>query len=112
MPLKAARRRLGAREREIDLHPDLVAMLKRHKAEQFEKGIAGAGDSVAYRPGQAALLPQRPARLGNAADKAGLNEGDEPRCRLTISDTRRSPLDRSRARRGPPLPGWRATPSR
>jgi integrase len=39
-------RRLGGRNREIDLHPDLVAIVKAHKAEQFSKGLASSGDYV------------------------------------------------------------------
>jgi integrase len=77
VPLKAARRRLGAREREIDLHPDLVSMLKRHKAAEFEKGLAGASDFVCCTAEGLPLYYRNALRdLGVAASRAGLNDGD------------------------------------
>jgi integrase len=78
VPLKAARKRLGAREREIDLHPDLVVLLKRHKARQFECGRAGASDFVCCTADGKPLYYRNALRdLGTAADRAGLNESEE-----------------------------------
>jgi integrase len=93
LPLKSARRRLGAREREIDLHPDLVDLLRRHKAEQFEKGLAGASDYVACTAEGKPLYYRNALRdLGVAADKAGLNEGDVPQ--LSTHDLRHTAISR------------------
>ena len=93
VPLKAARRRLGAREREIDLHPDLVSMLKRHKAEQFEKGLAGSSDFVCCTAEGKPLYYRNALRdLGTAADRAGLNDGDEPN--VSTHDLRHTAISR------------------
>jgi integrase len=93
VPLKSARRRLGARERDIDLHPDLVAMLKRHKAEQFEKGLAGASDFVTCTAEGKPLYYRNALRdLGTAADRAGLNDGDEPQ--VSTHDLRHTAISR------------------
>jgi integrase len=94
VPLKSARRRLGAREREIDLHPDLVALLKRHKAEQFATGLAGADDFVACTSEGKPLYYRNALRdLGTAADKAGLNH-DEDTPRLSTHDLRHTAISR------------------
>jgi integrase len=93
VPLKAARRRLGARKREIDLHPDLVSMLKRHKAEQFERGFAGSGDFVSCTAEGTPLYYRNALRdLGTAADRAGLNDGDEPK--VSTHDLRHTAISR------------------
>jgi integrase len=93
LPLKSARRRLGARDREIDLHPDLVTILKRHKAEQFEKGLAGSGDYVTCTAEGKPLYYRNALRdLGTAADRAGLNDGDEPE--LSTHDLRHTAISR------------------
>jgi integrase len=93
VPLKSARRRLGGREREIDLHPDLVAMLKRHKAEQFENGRAGASEFVTCTAEGNPLYYRNALRdLGTAADRAKLNEGDEPQ--VSTHDLRHTAISR------------------
>jgi integrase len=93
VPLKAARRRLGAREREIDLHPDLVSMLKRHKAKQFEKGLAGASDFVTCTADGKPMYYRNALRdLGKAADRAGLNDGEEPQ--VSTHDLRHTAISR------------------
>jgi integrase len=94
VPLKAARMRLGAREREIDLHPDLISMLKRHKAEQFEKGLAGASDFVNCTADGKPLYYRNALRdLGKAADRAGLNDSDDSP-RLSTHDLRHAAISR------------------
>jgi hypothetical protein len=100
VPLKAAQRLLGARERDIDLHPDLVALLKRHKEEQFQKGLALAGNFVACTAEGKPLYYRNALRdLGTAADRAGLNDGDEPEVVNARSPAHRDqPLDRRRTR--------------
>jgi integrase len=93
VPLKAARRRLGAREREIDLHPDLVSLLKRHKAKRFEIGLAGASDYVCSTAEGKPLYYRNALRdLGTAADRAGLNDGDEPH--VSTHDLRHTAISR------------------
>jgi integrase len=93
LPLKSARRRLGGRERDIDLHPDLVAMLKRHKAAQFEKGLAGARNFVTCTArGEPHFYRNALRDLGTAADRAGLNEGDVPQ--LSTHDLRHTAISR------------------
>ena len=94
VPLKSARRRLGARERDIDLHPGLVTLLKRHRKEQFAEGLAGAGDFVACTAGGKPLYYRNALRdLGTAADKAGLNH-DEDTPRLSTHDLRHTAISR------------------
>jgi integrase len=93
VPLKAARRRLGAREREVDLHPDLVALLKTHKAEAFARGQAGASDYVVCTAEGNPLYYRNALRdLGTAADRAGLNEGDVPH--FSTHDLRHTAISR------------------
>lgn len=53
--------------------------MKRHKAEQFEKGLAGGSDFVCCTTEGLPLYYRNALRdLGTAADRAGLNDGDEP----------------------------------
>jgi integrase len=93
VPLKAARRRLGAREREIDLHPDLVTMLKAHKADAFARGLAGASDYVTCTATGLPLGQRNALRdLGTAADRAKLNDGDEPK--VSTHDLRHTAISR------------------
>jgi integrase len=93
VPLKGARRRLGARERGVDLHPDLVALLKRDKAAAFERGLAGAADFVFCTSEGSPLYYRNVLRdLGTAADRAGLNDGDVPR--LSTHDLRHTAISR------------------
>jgi integrase len=82
-----------AREREIDLHPDLVSLLKKHKAEQFAKGLAGAGGFVICTAEGKPLYYRNALRdLGVAADRAGLNDGDEPN--VSTHDLRHTAISR------------------
>jgi integrase len=93
LALKSARRRLGGRDREIDLHPDLVALLKRHKARQFEKGLAGAGHFVTCTSEGKPLYYRNALRdLGVAAKRAALNDGDVPE--LSTHDLRHTAISR------------------
>ena len=112
VPLKSARRRLGAREREIELHPDLVALLKRHKAEQFVKGRAGAGDFVACTSEGKPLYYRNALRDLGTLPRAGLNEGDVPSCPRTTCDTRRSAAGSQPVSMRRRSPGWPVTRSR
>jgi integrase len=93
LPLKAARRRLGAREREIDLHPDLISLLKKHKAEAFARGQAGPSDFVVRTAEGRPLYYRNSLRdLGRAADRAGLNKGEVPP--LSTHDLRHTAISR------------------
>jgi integrase len=93
VPLKTARRNGGCKEREIELGVDLVKMLKRHKADAFSRGRAGAGDYVFCTAAGGPLSQRNMARdLSTAADRAGLNEGDAER--LSTHDLRHTAISR------------------
>jgi integrase len=90
---KSSRRRLGGREREIDLHPGLVEILRKHKREQFQKGLAGASDYVVCTAEGKAWYYRNALRdLSVAADRAGLNDGDQPD--LSTHDLRHTAISR------------------
>ena len=68
-------------------------MLKHHKAEQFEKGLAGSSDFVACTAEGKPLYYRNALRdLGVAADRAGLNDGDVPP--LSTHDLRHTAISR------------------
>ncbi|MBA2360360.1 MAG: tyrosine-type recombinase/integrase [Actinobacteria bacterium] len=93
--LKSARRRLGARERDIDIsaYPEFIALRKRHKAEQFATGFAGAGDFVSCTSDGKPLYYRNALRdLGKAANDAGLSDGGEPE--LSTHDLRHTSISR------------------
>lgn len=80
-------------EREIELGPELVKLLKRHKADAFARGHAGAGDYVFCTAGGRPLTQRNVARdLATAADRAGLNEGDVES--LSTHDLRHTAISR------------------
>lgn len=93
VPLKTARREGGAC-RDIDLHSEWVKMAKRHKANQFAKGLAGA-QNFAYTTSLGTPLTYKNFldRIFNpAADKAGLNPPGVPK--LTPHDLRHTAISR------------------
>jgi integrase len=93
VPLKTARRRKGCREREIELLPELVSLLKRRKAQAFERGRARPEDYVFTTSYGKPLYYRNVARdLGKAADRAGLNRDGIPE--LTCHDLRHTAVSR------------------
>jgi integrase len=91
--LKTARRRKGCREREIELLPDLVALLKCRKADAFANGHARPEDFVFTTAEGRPLYYRNVARdLGKAADRAGLNRDGIPE--LTCHDLRHTAVSR------------------
>lgn len=94
VPLKTARRRRDAREREVDLLPDLVDLLKRHKVEAFKRGHARPEDYVfATASGNPMYYRNVSRDFGIAADRAGLNDRkDHPR--LSMHDLRHATISR------------------
>ena len=92
--LKTARRRKDAGEREVDRHPDLVELLKRHKREAFSRGHASPEDFVfstasggpmyyrKRRPGSRHRCrpsrPQRPRRRSTSLHTRPTAYGDLP----------------------------------
>lgn len=73
-PAKLVPLKSGAAERDVFLVPELVVLLKRHKAEAFSRRHARP-DSFVFATRDGHPLSQRNAAraLKNAADKAGLN---------------------------------------
>ena len=93
VPLKTARRKNGCREREIELLPDLVSLLKRLKAESFEAGHARPEDFVFSTDEGRALLHRNVSRdFDLAADRAGLNREGLPK--VTCHSLRRTAISR------------------
>jgi integrase len=93
VPLKTARRQKGCREREIELLPDLVALLKRRKAKAFASGHARPEDYVFTTAEGGPLYYRNVARdLGKAAKRAGLNRDGVPE--LTCHDLRHTAVSR------------------
>ena len=75
------------------VEPSPPALLKRHKATQFEKGIAGADDFVSCTSEGKPLCYRNALRdLGVAAKRAGLNEGDGPA--VSTHDLRHTAISR------------------
>jgi integrase len=91
VPLKTARK--GCREREVELHPDLVGLLKRHKADAFARGLAGSGDLVFCTRAGRPFQQRNVARdLATAAERAKLNtDGAEP---VSTHDLRHTAISR------------------
>jgi integrase len=102
IPLKTARRNGGCKQREIELHPDLVKLLKRHKADAFARGLAGAGDYVFCTAVGGPLSQRNMARdLRTAGDRARLNpDGVDP---LSTHDLRHTAISRWIAARLDPV---------
>src|SRR5262249_28653265 len=74
VPLKGARRGGSGERRDVDQVPVLTKLLKRHKADQFAEGFAGAGDYV-HTTGIGTPLTYKnflDRIFTPAADKAGL----------------------------------------
>jgi integrase len=89
--LKTARRESGCKEREIELHPALVKLLKRHKADAFARGHAGSGDYVFATTTGGPLSQRNVTRdLRKAADRAGLTDDEK----LTTHDLRHTAISR------------------
>ena len=79
--------------REIDLLPELVAMLKHRKAEAFQRGHARPEDFVfATTEGRPLSYRNVTRDLGVAADRAKLNEGEAPK--LSTHDLRHTTISR------------------
>ena len=88
VPLKSER---GVRT--IELLPDLIALLKRHKADAFSRGCASPEDFVFLTSSRKPLYYRNVTRdLGTAADRAGLNrEGVQ---RVSTHDLRHTAVSR------------------
>jgi integrase len=93
VPLKTARREGGER-REVDYVPEYVKLLKRHKADAFAKGFAGAQDfTYCTSLGTPLTYKNFLDRIFNpAADKAGLSPPGVPK--LTPHDLRHTAISR------------------
>jgi integrase len=81
-------------ERDVELLPELVALLKRHKAKAFEHGHARPEDFVFSTGDGGPLFYRNVARdLGTAADRAGLNDREDVP-RLSTHDLRHTAVSR------------------
>jgi integrase len=79
--------------REVDLLPELVTLLKRHKAAAFARGHAGASDFVFATADGKPLYYRNVSRdFRKAADRAGLNPEGVPS--LTCHDLRHTTISR------------------
>ena len=94
VPLKSARRRPEAAEREVDLHPDLVDLLKIHRAQAFSWGTARP-DSFVFATASGEPLYYRNASrdLDKAASRAGLNDREDVP-KLSTHDLRHTAISR------------------
>ena len=80
--------------REVDLLPDLVALLKRHKAEAFASGHARPEDFVfSTAEGRPFYYRNVTRAFTTAADRAGLNSREDVP-RLTTHDLRHTAISR------------------
>ncbi len=79
-PARLVSLKTGAGERDVYLLPELVTLLKRHKAERFAIGRAGAVDFVFGTKNGKPLTQRNTTRaLRRAGDAVGLNpEGAQP----------------------------------
>jgi integrase len=81
-------------ERDVELLPELVALLKHHKAKAFERGHARPEDFVFSTADGGPLFYRNVARdLGTAADRAKLNEREDVP-RLSTHDLRHGAISR------------------
>jgi integrase len=81
-------------ERDVELLPELVALLKQHKAKAFERGHARPEDFVFSTGDGGPLFYRNVARdLGTAADRAKLNDREDVP-RLSTHDLRHTAVSR------------------
>jgi len=80
--------------REVELMPELVALLKQHKAHAFARGHARPEDFVVSTAEGRPLYYRNVSRdLGVAADRAGLNDREDVP-RLSTHDLRHTTISR------------------
>jgi integrase len=81
-------------DRDVELLPELVTLLRQHKARAFERGHARPEDFVFSTGDGGPLFYRNVARdLGTAADRAGLNDREDVP-RLSTHDLRHTAVSR------------------
>jgi integrase len=93
VPIKSARRRKSGREREVEIPPELIELLREHRKEALARGLYRQ-DGFVFSTAEGKPLYYRNALrdLGTAADRAGLNDGDVPQ--LSTHDLRHTAISR------------------